>query len=166
MIRGSKQSHYDKIADRLLSTTLSVKDWWSTLETFIIPITKSSIPPFEVSNNIYTAECDKPNILNTFFQSQTVLNEKNATLPDLPDINRHNSHLECIVLTRTEVESVLKSLAVGTASGPNGLSTRTLRELSKELLFTFQPILTIRRIPYTVSPRHTQTKTTKTVLRS
>ena len=79
MIRGSKQSHYDKIADKLQSTTLSVKDWWSTLKSFIIPFTKSSIPPrpapplppLEVNNNIYTAECDKANILNTFFQSQT-----------------------------------------------------------------------------------------------
>ena len=78
-------------------------------------------------------ECDKANILNTFFQSQTVLNEQNANLPDLPDINRLNSHLESIVLSGTEVESVLKSLAVGKASGPNGLSNRILRELSKEL---------------------------------
>ena len=137
MIRGPKQSHNDKIADKLLSTTLSVKDWWSTLKTFIIPITKSSIPPLEFNNNIYTAECDKANILNTFFQSQTVLNEQNATLPDLPDINRLNSHLESIVLSRTEVESVLKSLAVGKASGPNGLSNRILRELSKELSVPF-----------------------------
>ena len=137
MIRGSKQSHYNKIADKLLSTTLSVKDWWSTLKTFIIPITKSSIPPLEVNNNIYTAECDKANILNTFFESQTVLNEQNATLPDLPDINRLNSHLESIVHTRIEVESALKSLAVGKASGPNGLSNRILRELSKELSIPF-----------------------------
>ena len=137
MIRGSKQSHNDKIADKLLSTTLSVKDWWSTLKTFIIPITKSSIPPLEFNINIYTAECDKANILDMFFQSQTVLNEQNATLPDLPDINRLNSHLESIVLSRTEVESVLKSLAVDKASGPNGLSNRILRELSKELSIPF-----------------------------
>ena len=71
MIRGSKQSHYDKIADKLLSTTLSVKDWWSTLKTSIIPFTKSSIPPLEVINNIYTAECDKANILNMFFFSKS-----------------------------------------------------------------------------------------------
>ena len=94
-------------------------------------------PPLEVNNNIYTAECDKANILNTFFQSQTVLNEQNATLPDLSDINRLNSHLESIALTRIEVESALKSLAVGKASGPNGLSNRILRELSKELSIPF-----------------------------
>ena len=66
-----------------------------------------------------------------------MLNEQNSTLPDLPDTNRLNSHLESIVLTRIEVESVLKLLAVGKASGPNGLNNRILRELSKELSIPF-----------------------------
>ena len=137
LIRDSKQSHYDNIANKLKSTTLSSKDWWSTLKSFIIPITNSSVPPLEVNNSIYTDECDKANILNSFFQSQTVLNEQNAILPDLPDINRLNSHLDSIVFTRLEVESVLKSLALGKASGPNGLSNRILRELSNELSTPF-----------------------------
>ena len=68
---------------------------------------------------------------------QTVLSEQNAILPDLPDINRLNSRLDSIVFTRLEVESVLKSLALGKASGPNGLSNRILRELSNELLTPF-----------------------------
>ena len=59
----------------------------------------------------------------TFFQSQTVLNEQNTILG--------------IVFTRLEVESVLKSLVVCKASGPNGLSNRILLELSNELLPPF-----------------------------
>ena len=102
MIRDSKQSHYDKIADKLKSSTLSVKDWWSTLKTFIIPCTKSSIPPLEFNNVIYTDECDKANILNSYFQSQTLLNDQNAVLSNLPDIGRLNSHLDNIVLTKLE----------------------------------------------------------------
>ena len=137
MIRDSKQSHYDKIADKLKSSTLSVKDWWSTLKTFIIPCTKSSIPPLEFNNVIYTDECDKANILNSYFQSQTLLNEENAVLPNLPDIDRLNSHLDNIVFTKLEVESVLKTLVVGKASGPNGLSNRILRELASEISTPF-----------------------------
>ena len=87
-IRDSKQSHYDKIADKLKSSTLSVKDWWSTLKKVIIPCTESSIPPLEFNNVIYTDECDKANILNSYFQNQTLLNEQNAILPNLPDIDR------------------------------------------------------------------------------
>ena len=45
-IRYSKQSHYDKIANKLKSTTLSSKDWWSTLKSFIIPTPKKIRPAF------------------------------------------------------------------------------------------------------------------------
>ena len=43
------------------------------------------------------------------------------------------SELNSIVLTTDEVDSVLKILPVGKATGPNGLSNRILRELSHEL---------------------------------
>ena len=42
-----------------------------------------------------------------------------------------------IVLTPLEVESVLKTLTVGKASGPNGLSNRVLKELSVQLFVPF-----------------------------
>ena len=44
-----------------------------------------------------------------------------------------NTPLNSIVLSPLEVESVLKTLPAAKASGPNGLSNRLLRELSKEL---------------------------------
>ena len=74
----------------------------------------------------------KANILNNFFQSQTLLNETNAVPPDLisPALN---TELNTIILTPIEVESVLKTLIVGKASGPNGLSNRILKELSSQL---------------------------------
>ena len=57
---------------------------------------------------IYTDESDKATILNTFFHSQTVLNEMNAALPNLPDNPLLNSHLDNITLSEFEVESVIK----------------------------------------------------------
>ena len=132
MIRNSKKSYYNKLADRLKSSTLSTKDWWSTLKSFINSNSNSSIPPLEYGNKIYTNESDKANIFNKYFQSQTILDETNAVPPDitLPDLN---SELTNIVLTPLEVESVLKTLTVGKASGPNGLSNRVLKELSVQL---------------------------------
>ena len=50
---------------------------------------------------------------------------------------RLNSHLDNIVFTKLEVESVLKTLVVGKASGPNGLSNRILRELASEISAPF-----------------------------
>ena len=61
----------------------------------------------------------------------------NAALPNLPDNPLLNSHLDNITLSELEVESVIKTLVIGKASGPNGLSNRILRELSSELAIPF-----------------------------
>ena len=66
-----------------------------------------------------------------------MLNEQNATLPNLPDNIFPNLHLDNIIFSQLEVESVLKTLVTGIASGPNGLSNRILRELSSELSIPF-----------------------------
>ena len=47
------------------------------------------------------------------------------------------SSLDTIALLPLEVETVLKSLVTGNASGPNGLGNRILKELSKELANLF-----------------------------
>ena len=125
MIRDAKQSLYDNIAAKLTSNSLTSKDWWSVLKSFIAPNDKRSIPPIEHNDRIYTSEHDKANVLNTFFQSQSFLNDKNALLPAiLPTMLE--SELNNIVLTTDEVDSVLKILPVGKATGPNGLSNRIL----------------------------------------
>ena len=123
---------YDNIAAKLTSKSLSSKDWWSTLKSFITTTNKTCIPPIEHNGIIYSSEHDKANILNSFFESQSLLNDQDAPLPAiLPTIVK--SELKSIALTTDEVESVLKIVPVGKASGPNGLSNRILRELSHEL---------------------------------
>ena len=132
MIRDSKQKIFNKIADKLKSDTLSSKDWWAALKTFIIPKFKSTIPPLEFNGRIYTDETDKANIFNQYFQGQTVLNVANANLPDLSSPS-YTTQLNNIILTPFEVESVLQTLKIGKASGPDGISNRILKELSHEL---------------------------------
>ena len=136
MIRDSKKLYYDKVADKLKAETLTAKDWWSTLKTVISPNSKSSIPALESNDIIYTNDRDKANVLNNFFQSQTILDEQNAVLPEFCT-NATAAMLTNIVLTPLEVESVLKTLTIGKATGPNGISNRILRELSKELSTPF-----------------------------
>ena len=130
MIRDSKQQFFDRIADKQKSDSLSSKDWWKTLKTCIVPNSKSAIPPLEFNGRIYTVDCDKANVFNNYFQSQTLLNESNAKLPDLAPPS-YNTQLNYLMLF--EVQSVLKTLKVGKASCPDGLSDRILKELSREL---------------------------------
>ena len=134
LIKESKRTCDENIAKKLKSDSLTSTDWWSTLKTVISPTATSSIPPLESNGRIYTDEQDKANLLNNYFKEQTLLDDSNAELPALPPYNIEST-LNSIILTPLEVESVLKSLPIGKASGPNGLSNRILKELSKELAF-------------------------------
>ena len=136
IIRDAKQKLYDNTAAKLASNSLSTKDWWSTLKTFISPNKQKSIPPLEHNDTIYSSEHDKANLLNSFFQSQSDLDDRNAPLPAILP-TKIESELSSIVLTADEVESILKILPVGKATGPNGLSNRILRELSRELSYPY-----------------------------
>ena len=132
MIRNSKQQFYDNIAKKLKSKSLSPKDWWSTLKTFISPNLNSAIPPIESEGIIYTDDFEKANLFNNYFQGQTVLDDSNAVLPELPEPSYLTS-LSSIAFDPQEVEENLRTLKTDKASGPDGLSNRILKELSHEL---------------------------------
>ena len=85
----------------------------------------------ESNGLIYTDEKEKAYLLNHFFQSQTVLDEQNASLPELTCVT--NAILSSIVLTPNEVQVVLKSLSMGIASGPDGINNYILKELANEI---------------------------------
>ena len=132
MLRDSETSFNEKLAEKLKSESLTTKDWWSTLKHFILRTLRQLFRPLNmtIANYIYTDEHDKANILNNFFRNQTILDETDATLPDqVPHVDR--PQLFSIVLSPVEVESILKTLTVGKASGPNALNNRVLRENSK-----------------------------------
>ena len=81
---------------------------------------------------IYPEDFDKANVLNDFFCKQTMLNDENVSLPELPLFD--GVRLSNIVVTGDEVESVLKALPIGKATGPAGINNCILRELAHELL--------------------------------
>lgn len=132
MIRNSKKTFYNKIAQKLKSGNISNKSWWTTLKTFISPNSRSSIPTLQFNNDTYSDDYDKANILNNYFQTQTILDDKDAILPNL-SLPVLNLQLDNIILTPLEVEAILKILPIGKASGPDGMSNRILRELACEL---------------------------------
>ena len=123
LIRISKQQFYDTLASKLKSENLSPKDWWATLKSFITTDSNSDIPPIEINGQTNTDENEKANILNDYLQSQTILDDSNVRLPDLPPPS-YNTTLNKIVITDLVVKSALQTLKTGKASGPNGLSNR------------------------------------------
>ena len=132
-IRLSKQQYLDQLSNKLKTKPLSSKDWWSTLKTFISPSSKTSVPTLEKDGRVYNDDTDKANLLNNFFRDQTLLDDTNAQVPHI-DCNVDNL-LSNLVITPTEVESVLKNLPLGKAVGSDDINNRTLKELAHELSF-------------------------------
>ena len=133
LIREANESHKNNIANKLKTGSLSSRDWWRTLKSVIFPVlnnlfqllnTKGYRSPRMQPKHIYD--------LNDFFRDQTLINDNSI---ELPEITPHNVHfqLSSLIVTPEEVKFVLKSIHVGKAAGPDGISNRVLRELSVEL---------------------------------
>ena len=130
LIRIAKQEHTDKLTRSLSSSCLSPRDWWKTLKSFISYDDRPSIPALVHNGSLVSDDYEKSNLLNNFFASQTHLLEDNVNVPPVP---RSESTLSSLVFTIDEVRSVLQSLPLGKASGPDAINNRVLRELSNEL---------------------------------
>ena len=138
-IRLSKQQYLDHLSNKLKSKPLSSKDWWSTLKTFIAPMSKTSVPTLEKDGHVYSDDTDKANLVNNFFRDQTLLDDSNAQVPNI-DCNV-NTLLSNLVIRPTEVESVLKTLPLGKAVGSDEINNRTLRELAHDLAYPICSLL-------------------------
>ena len=132
LIRKSKQSHTDKLKEKLHSDQLSSKDWWATLKHFSSPTKPSSIPPLNSNDIIVNDATEKAIFLNNLFRDQIILNDHSIEVPHCPT---HNvlSELDSLVLDPEEVLSILKSLPVDKAVGPDGVSNRILKELADQI---------------------------------
>ena len=130
-IRKSKKTEVDNLAKKLEDNNISPKDWWKTLKYYIKPDKPSSIPPLNKDGTIYLSAEEKANVLNNFFTEQTHLDETNASLPTatVTPLDTINT----IITTPQEVESVLKSLPIGKATGPDLINNRLLKELAESL---------------------------------
>ena len=97
----------DSLANKLKSDSLSSKQWWSLLKSFISPTSKSSCPPLVKDGLVYSDEKDKANILNDFFKDQTLLDDSNEEMPEVTPYPVHHN-LDSIILTPDEVKTFLK----------------------------------------------------------
>ena len=69
----------------------------------------------------------------TFFAAQAELDETKATIP--PGIPLPEHSFNRLSTSPLEVETVLKSLQLGKATGPDAINNRVLKELAQPLSF-------------------------------
>ena len=80
---------------------------------------------------IYIEEKDKANTLNNFFTGQTLLDESQATLPQI--VKNTTYKLDSIIVTPKEVRDTVKLLPIGKTAGPDLITNRLLKELAQSL---------------------------------
>ncbi|XP_045161011.1 uncharacterized protein LOC123525918 [Mercenaria mercenaria] len=131
-IRVAKSQQLDLLSKKLKSESQTNKTWWSCLKSFIKPYSSSSIPPLSYYDKIIEDMPGKANLFNDFFVGQTRIDENSA--PPLPHAQPvDHDLLVSITISPDEVISVLQSLQLGKAAGPDSINNRILRELSLEL---------------------------------
>ena len=87
--------------------------------------------------------------MNNFFVAHTELDETHATIP--PDIPLPEHSLNFLSTSPFKVETVLKSLKLGKATGPDAINNHVLKELAQPLSFPlsdlFNSSLTSGKVP-------------------
>ena len=150
LIRKSKETYYNNLANKLKSRNLSQKDWWKTLKAFISSDSKPSVPPLVNNDHLLTDSEQKANLLNDFFVSQSSLDDSNIE-PPLVHTNNSAPSLVPELITPEQVKSVLKSLPSGKASGPdlinNCILSKTSNEISEPLCNLFNSCMSSKVFP-------------------
>ena len=123
------------MANKLLDNSISTKDWWKFFKICLGKDAKENIPPLHYQNQTINNPKDKADIFNVFFHSQSLLDETNK---DIPTLSEPTNTLDSIHLEIEEVCSILKSLQVGKACGPDMINNRILKEIADSV----SPVLT------------------------
>ena len=80
-----------------------------------------------------TEDIDKANLLNSFFASQSIINDAGIQLPFSDDGIRPHNILDKIIITPQNVLDILETLDTSKAVGPDMLGPRLLKETAVEL---------------------------------
>ena len=88
------------------------------------------MPPLNSNGRIINDPCDKANLFNTYFKSQTQLNDHGKEVPHLdPPTNLLNT----IQLNTEEITAIFKNLETGKACGPDCINNRILKATAETI---------------------------------
>ena len=88
--------------------------------------TSETIPILIYNNKEIERDSDKAEIINSFFISQTQINDTTTTL--IEPIHPQYDLIDSFTITTQEVFDILNGLDISTASGPDLVNTRLLKE--------------------------------------
>ena len=107
---------------------------------------------------MFNSPKEKTNLFNGYFESQTLLDDYGKKVPPL-DLPVHI--LDAIHLNANEVCSILKTLPLGKACGPDSINNRIMKEtaesISEPLTNLFNKSLETSRVPDILSRKRNLT---------
>ena len=138
MIREAEKTYKEKLAASLKnSKQIDPKRWWHITKQFMGKSRESIIPPMEKDDHIYFDDIDKACAFNKAFLSFSKLETSGKVLPDIQ--YKTEARLSDINILESEVLDILKSLDTSKATGPDGISSKMLKECAHSIA----PSLTI-----------------------
>ena len=132
------------------SRQTSARDWWKSASQLVGRNSNNSvIPPLNCSNNIVYDDAEKAEAFNTFFSSQSNIDDTDKSVPT--DDTPPPRCLDRIVLRQHEVQNVLSLLNTNKASGPDAIHAKLLKVaydiISKPLCAIFNISLITKHFP-------------------
>ncbi|MCG7875096.1 MAG: reverse transcriptase family protein [Candidatus Thiodiazotropha endolucinida] len=125
-IKKSKKYYFDKLDRTLSNKDTDPKIFWKTSKAILnFGKTSFTIPALRMNHDIAENDIQKAEMLNSYFSSQTFVDDAHKSLPDLEPAT---VTLASIFISVQDVLDVLKHLNVTKASGPDLISPRLLRE--------------------------------------
>lgn len=125
-IRKAKIDYDEKLYSEVNEENISHKRWWSLVKSINKSNCKDTYPPLIVGEDILTDDLDKANAFNNYFIKASVIEDKNARVPDVNRIMA--GAFENLTVTIQDVLDQLKSLDISKSYGPDLISPRFLKE--------------------------------------
>ena len=126
-IRKSKTEYFVKLEQLLSNESASSKIVWKTSKQILNLVkTSTNIPKLIFNDEIAEDDCQKSNMLNNYFASQSHINDDNKTLPAPTKIQ--HEELAHIDVTHQNLIDVLSNLNITKACRPDLISPRLLKE--------------------------------------
>lgn len=141
--RTSRSKFYSDIAEKVLDPNTSCKTYWKLTKLVYGNKVSKGIPDLLDNDNPVSDAAGKADLFNNFFSEQCSLPPGSDADP-LPEFQAATeSVLDDIQTTPDEVRKILKSLNVGKAVGPDGISNRILRECADSLCIPLSRLFNI-----------------------
>ena len=125
-LRSAEEEYYQRHFDLVNNSKQKGKRWWKTVGYFIKGDPNYGENYLLDGDTVVSDAKSKAEVFNNFFAKQSLVDDTNFDLPTAQPV--HNNKLAAITVSENEVYSILASLDVSKATGPDGLSPKLLKE--------------------------------------